>query len=159
MNCPNCGAPLRLDDDKDYLSCDYCKNVVVPERNDDGIRPLGTPSDLSCPVCNVPLTVADVAGVRAQYCENCKGLLMVMDSLFGVAEELRAKHGPHSMIGPRPDPKELERRINCPKCHKQMDTHYYEGPGNIIIDDCESCGLDWLDQGELMRIARAPGVD
>ncbi|MGA2434626.1 MAG: zf-TFIIB domain-containing protein [Bryobacteraceae bacterium] len=158
MNCPNCGAPLRLEDGKDFLTCDYCKNVVVPDRNDDGIRPLGVPSDLSCPVCAVLMVVADVAGERVQYCEHCKGLLISMDALLGVTDELRARHGEHSAIGPRPDPKELERRIDCPKCHQQMDTHFYEGSGNIVIDDCERCCLDWLDQGELMRIARAPGA-
>ena len=37
-----------------------------------------------------------------------------------------------------------------------MDTHYYAGPGNIVIDDCASCELNWLDAGELMAIVRAP---
>jgi Zn-finger nucleic acid-binding protein len=37
-----------------------------------------------------------------------------------------------------------------------MDTHYYAGPGNIVIDDCPSCELNWLDAGELMTIVRAP---
>jgi Zn-finger nucleic acid-binding protein len=55
-----------------------------------------------------------------------------------------------------PDPKELKRRIQCPQCHRAMDTHYYAGPGNIVIDDCASCELNWLDAGELMAIVRAP---
>jgi Zn-finger nucleic acid-binding protein len=38
-----------------------------------------------------------------------------------------------------------------------MDTHYYAGPGNIVIDDCSFCHLNWLDYGELQRITRAPG--
>jgi Zn-finger nucleic acid-binding protein len=25
-----------------------------------------------------------------------------------------------------------------------------------VIDSCENCELNWLDHGELMRIARAP---
>jgi len=37
-----------------------------------------------------------------------------------------------------------------------MDTHYYAGPGNVIIDDCSQCFLNWLDHGELMRVVRAP---
>jgi Zn-finger nucleic acid-binding protein len=36
------------------------------------------------------------------------------------------------------------------------DTHYYGGPGNVIIDDCSRCELNWLDNGELMTIVRAP---
>jgi Zn-finger nucleic acid-binding protein len=38
-----------------------------------------------------------------------------------------------------------------------MDTHYYAGPGNIVIDDCSGCRLNWLDYGELARIIHAPG--
>jgi Zn-finger nucleic acid-binding protein len=38
-----------------------------------------------------------------------------------------------------------------------MDTHYYAGGGNVVIDDCSRCELNWLDAGELMSIVRAPG--
>jgi hypothetical protein len=37
-----------------------------------------------------------------------------------------------------------------------MDTHFYGGPGNVVIDSCENCCLTWLDGGELKRIATAP---
>jgi Zn-finger nucleic acid-binding protein len=37
-----------------------------------------------------------------------------------------------------------------------MDAHVYFGGGNVVIDSCEQCELNWLDHGELMRIARAP---
>jgi Zn-finger nucleic acid-binding protein len=37
-----------------------------------------------------------------------------------------------------------------------MDTHYYGGSGNVIIDDCSRCELNWLDSGELTHIVRAP---
>ena len=37
-----------------------------------------------------------------------------------------------------------------------MDTHFYGGPGNVIIDDCSRCCVNWLDHGELMRIVHAP---
>jgi Zn-finger nucleic acid-binding protein len=37
-----------------------------------------------------------------------------------------------------------------------MDTHPYGGPGNVIMDTCEHCSLNWLDYGELQRIVRAP---
>ncbi len=36
-----------------------------------------------------------------------------------------------------------------------MDTHYYEGGGNVVIDDCSRCELNWLDSGELLIIGRA----
>ena len=28
--------------------------------------------------------------------------------------------------------------------------------GNVVIDTCEPCGVNWLDPGELRRIAVAP---
>jgi Zn-finger nucleic acid-binding protein len=30
------------------------------------------------------------------------------------------------------------------------------GPGNVVIDTCERCRVNWLDSGELRRIAVAP---
>jgi Zn-finger nucleic acid-binding protein len=46
--------------------------------------------------------------------------------------------------------------MNCPQCSRPMNTHLYGGPGNIIIDNCEPCSLNWLDDGELQRIVGAP---
>jgi Zn-finger nucleic acid-binding protein len=37
-----------------------------------------------------------------------------------------------------------------------MIDQVYGGPGNIVIDTCERCGVNWLDPGELHRIATAP---
>jgi Zn-finger nucleic acid-binding protein len=37
-----------------------------------------------------------------------------------------------------------------------MLSHFYGGPGNIVLDTCEGCQVNWLDPGELQRIARAP---
>jgi Zn-finger nucleic acid-binding protein len=59
-------------------------------------------------------------------------------------------------VGRPPDPKDLDRRIACPTCHRTMDAHQYGGPGNIAIDTCETCSVHWLDRGELRRIAMAP---
>ena len=40
-----------------------------------------------------------------------------------------------------------------------MDTHFYAGPGNVILSDCERCQLNWLDHGKLQRLARATASD
>jgi Zn-finger nucleic acid-binding protein len=37
-----------------------------------------------------------------------------------------------------------------------MDTHFYGGPGSIVIDNCAECEVNWLDRGELRRVALAP---
>lgn len=69
---------------------------------------------------------------------------------------LRARRGEESEIVPPPDPHQLDRATLCPQCHHRMDTHYYAGGGNVVIDDCSRCELNWLDAGELMAIAHAP---
>jgi Zn-finger nucleic acid-binding protein len=37
-----------------------------------------------------------------------------------------------------------------------MEAHFYAGPGNVVIDSCDQCSLNWLDHGELMHIVHAP---
>ena len=53
------------------------------------------------------------------------------------------------------DVHELDRRIDCPHCHHPMETHFYAGSGNVVMDTCEPCCLHWLDHDELARIAQA----
>ena len=146
MNCPNCGAAMRLKDDADYLLCDYCQTPHFPDPNSDGVRVLGVEAPIPCPVCAISLTHASVARERIFYCERCRGMLIAM----GVFTEIVAA------AARPPDWKDLDRRIHCPKCSSTMDTHPYCGPGNIIIDTCEPCVVNWLDYGELDRVVRAP---
>lgn len=154
MNCPSCGGVMRLEEDKEFLRCEFCKNIVFPEKNDDGMRVLVELSELSCPDCAVPLVHAALEGWRMLYCSKCRGMLVSADIFVELILDLHAHSDGSGAIPRAPDPKDLLRRTNCPKCHRQMDTHYYAGPGNVIIDDCETCHLNWLDYGELRRIAR-----
>jgi Zn-finger nucleic acid-binding protein len=154
MICPGCGAPMRLD--SDTFRCEYCRSTYRPEKNEEGIRELGEKSPLSCPVCALPLEEATLADRRVLYCEQCRGTLIAMKEFVILVEELRGRRDGGGSIQSPPDRSGLERRLACPKCRRPMDTHFYEGPGNIIIDDCSHCFLNWLDQGELMRIVRAP---
>jgi Zn-finger nucleic acid-binding protein len=147
---------MRLEDGKDAFTCDYCKSIYFPEKNEDGVRVLGEPAALLCPVCAVALVHAAHSGHRLLYCTRCRGMLIRMEVFVGLIQDLRARReGAAAVLVP--DRKDLERRIMCPQCHQPMDTHFYGGPGNIIIDDCDRCSLNWLDAGELMRIALAPG--
>ena len=156
MNCPSCGATMRLEDDKEFLTCDYCKNIFFPEKNEDGVRVLGELSTLPCPICSLPLVHAALDGCRILYCNRCRGMLISMDIFMELVRDLHVHSSGAGAIAPAPDPHGLERRTDCPKCHQRMDTHYYGGPGNVIIDDCSNCHLNWLDYGELQRIVRAP---
>ncbi len=156
MNCPNCGAPMRLQDGRECLTCDYCKSEYFPEKNEDGIRVLDDPSELPCPVCAVPLAHAILESHQILCCTRCRGSLIPAPVFVLILQDLRARRGDASTIPHPPGPQELQRRIQCPQCHRAMDTHYYAGPGNIVIDDCAWCELNWLDAGELMAIVRAP---
>jgi Zn-finger nucleic acid-binding protein len=104
----------------------------------------------------VPLEQAALAGHRILYCTRCQGILVPMNEFVALIEELRSRHAGAESIQAPADRTALERHVSCPKCHAQMDTHFYEGPGNVIIDDCSRCFLNWLDKGELMKIVHAP---
>ncbi len=147
---------MRLAADKDCLFCDFCGNIHVPDVNADGIRVLEEPADMACPVCAIPLIQAAVAGQRILYCKRCHGLLISMGVFMAIIHDLRSRHQTAADSARPPDWKDLNRRIKCPKCHQTMDTHPYGGGGNVIIDDCETCSLNWLDYSELDRIVRAP---
>jgi len=155
MNCPSCGAPLRPKSDEVSLICDYCKTAYLPEKRDEGVRVLGEAAAESCPVCNIPLMHAAIANERIRYCTRCRGMLIPMETFTALIDELHRGHHGHPPPGP-PDPRDLERGIDCPVCHHRMDTHVYGGPGNVVIDDCSRCFVNWLDHGELTRIVSAP---
>jgi Zn-finger nucleic acid-binding protein len=156
MNCPNCGAPMRLLEDDECMTCEYCKTLQIPTKNKDGVGLLGEASNLSCPVCAVPLDKAVIDHRRILYCTSCGGSLIPMSTFVSVIDDLRSQQG-GAFENPRtPDPQRLRRRILCPQCKQAMDTHYYGGGGNVIIDDCSRCELNWLDSGELTHIVRAP---
>jgi Zn-finger nucleic acid-binding protein len=146
---------MRLEPDKDCLTCDYCHRLHFPEANDDGVRVLAEPSGEMCPVCALPLVHAALAGERIRYCTECRGMLIPMSTFVVLIEELRARRS-GAVIPRPPDPAGLDRDLRCPACRRPMDTHFYAGPGNVIIDACSPCCLNWLDHGELKRIVLAP---
>jgi len=155
MNCPNCGAPLHLQGRKDSFTCEYCRSIYFPEENDDGVRLLGENSSLLCPVCAIPLTHASMEHHRIQYCTRCRGTLVEMSVFIVLIDDLRAERGGFAEVQPPPEPQELKRHLRCPHCGRAMDTHFYGGAGNVVMDDCSWCELNWLDAGELLKIARA----
>lgn len=147
---------MRLAADGQCLVCQYCGNVHVPEANEEGVRILDEPSQLACPVCTIPLVHATAGGQNILYCKQCHGMLASMDLFTDIVQDMKSRRESTS-AGLRPfDLHELDRHIQCPQCGRQMDTHLYGGGGNVVIDDCETCQLNWLDYGELDRIVRAP---
>lgn len=156
MNCQNCGAPMRFDQDKVYFVCDYCTSIQFPEESREGIRITDEEGELSCPICNLPLVLAFADKIQVSFCNKCRGILINQYKFLEVIQHLRSKAKEPPSVPPPMRSEELERKIDCPQCHRQMDTHPYGGPGNIVIDNCSHCLLNWLDHNELYRITHAP---
>ncbi len=130
--------------------------MIPIERNEEGVCLLGTDAKYCCPICAVTLADAAIDGYRLFYCGKCRGTLVPVPVFVSLLDDLRAKQG-GAWRSPGPaDRSQLGRQIHCPQCGRLMDTHFYGGPGNVVIDDCAHCELNWLDQGELTRIVRAP---
>jgi hypothetical protein len=84
-------------------------------------------------------------------------MLIDQEVFLMVIEYLRARSQKPPISPPPVDLTELKRQINCPNCRRQMSTHLYGGPGNLVVDNCTHCALLWLDNNEFTRIIRAPG--
>jgi Zn-finger nucleic acid-binding protein len=145
---------MRLKPDQESFQCAYCQSVYFPEKNDDGVRVLDEPTGQDCPLCRLPLVRATLAKVPISYCSGCRGFLLPMPALEALVDGLRGSQNGAAAPAP-PDQDELQRKIDCPQCHRRMEAHLYGGPGNVVIDSCETCCLIWLDRGEAQRIARA----
>jgi Zn-finger nucleic acid-binding protein len=146
---------MQLNVDRGCFVCPYCESEFVPQANVDGVRVMG-PSDSDCPLCKTKLAQGRLLEYGLLYCETCQGMLIPMGDLERISEDLRASRGMPAYTGLPPDARALDRKIACPTCQQIMDTHLYGGPGNVILDSCESCEVLWLDRGELRRIALAP---
>lgn len=157
MNCPSCGAPMRLTGGNVSLRCDYCGHVVAIAPGDAGIRFLDEDAEVGCPDCAEPLWKAVMARVTIRTCKKCQGILSPLGSFEELVDNLRAQY-PDTEIPPPPNPDDLKLRITCPVCRQVMDTHFYFGGGHAVMATCEHCELHWLQAGVLMRIVRAPHV-
>lgn len=146
---------MRLANGNASLRCEFCKTVVTLTPDDAGMQFLEEAPDLECPSCAVALWNAVMAGVQLHACRRCHGLLVAMNALEPLVEAMRASH-PGSEIPAPADPADLDRRINCPRCHRRMSSDFYAGGGNAVVSGCERDELNWLDGGVLTRIVGAP---
>jgi Zn-finger nucleic acid-binding protein len=149
--------PLAPDASRPCWQCSHCASVLCPEPAADGLRLSGDHGH-DCPICHTALTRAVLDDRDAiEVCERCKGILMPLSTFADTVNSRRHAASTPSVRPPHTDPKELDRRIQCPDCAAPMITDWYYGPGNIIVDTCEACGILWLDAGELRRAVDAPG--
>src|SRR5580704_15020120 len=154
MTCENCGAPMRLSRDQGLMLCDYCGSQKTPPMDEDGVVVLDPTSHL-CPVCATPLANASIESQEMLYCTHCHGMLLDMEKFLPLLDVLREyRYWSRSSQAPRDF--DDGRVLHCPLCKHEMDHHPYGGGGNLAVDSCESCGVLWLDRGELSRIVAAP---
>ena len=149
------------------MNSDSCCDNEVDCQNQcalsiDGLEFLGNELELFwehfCPVCSdANLQVASINGTQACGCANCQGFLIDSISLGIIINVLRAEYQGTIDKPVMIDTKELEKIMNCPACFDKMYTHPYHGPGNVVVNSCSGCQLNWLDAGELAKIIRAPG--
>jgi Zn-finger nucleic acid-binding protein len=151
-NCANCGAPMRSGDDG-TLVCAHCGSTGDGKVLYD-VDTIGASSE-SCPQCGTTLDDARIEGCPVRACPSCRGLLVEMQYFAALCDAVRARAF-HSGVVPSRRQQLGERVLSCPICKQSMLGHFYGGPGNLVLDTCEHCQVNWLDGDELDRIARAP---
>jgi Zn-finger nucleic acid-binding protein len=148
---------MQVVENKDYLRCEYCTYQYMPKPNSDGVVVLEEPTFLGCPVCQVQLVTAALNGNQIWSCTRCRGMLLPMSLFADTIYYERRRRSRQPVKVPAVDvQKELQRKLLCPQCANPMHTHPYAGPGNVVIDNCPRCRLNWLDYKELHRIVTAP---
>jgi Zn-finger nucleic acid-binding protein len=162
MNCPNCGAPMALLEGRPVWECNHCSTMVRLDKGPaEGVRvDSNDASPFSCPVCHRPLAGATIDGRHPiDACTTCDGLLIPLPLFATTLMAKRRAAVTPSVFPERVSSRDLERVVQCPSCGRTMITDWYYGPGHVVIDRCEECGLIWLDGGELQRVIDAPGPD
>jgi len=154
-DCANCGAPMRIEPDRGVLVCDHCGSQQEAPALADQLQ-FGEETSNKCPACAVPLFKSQLAGYALLTCRQCFGLLVEMRQFVAVIEAVRAREGRAARSVPPPRQSPRDQPLMCPTCGEPMIDHVYGGPGNVAIDTCERCLVNWLDPGELRRIAVAP---
>ena len=146
---------MRVDRDRGLLVCDHCGCQREPPPLVEHLELLSETS-LSCPTCSTPLSNGRLEGHPLLCCARCLGMLIDMNRFATVIEVVRSceRRSSRSVAPRRQNPG--DRLLDCPACRQRMVCHLYGGPGNVVIDTCQRCLVNWLDPGELRRIAAAP---
>jgi hypothetical protein len=154
-SCTNCGAPREYDRARLIFTCRHCGTEEPVPVNLQAFDLLEA-SGLDCPSCKRALLNALAGSQPVQVCLGCYGALVPMASFISVVAVVRFFEGQSLDVLPARRQEPGDRLLVCPSCSQVMTSHLYGGPGNVVMDTCEHCRLNWLDPGELRRIALAP---
>jgi Zn-finger nucleic acid-binding protein len=146
---------MRADRDHGLFVCDHCGSQREAPSVIEQVEFLTATSSV-CPSCSAALSKARLEGHQILCCSRCFGMLIEMNRFVTVIGLARARERrPPGAARPRSQ-NPGDRHISCPECGQQMNSHLYGGPGNVVIDSCGRCLVNWLDASELGRIASAP---
>jgi Zn-finger nucleic acid-binding protein len=146
---------MRVDRDRGVLVCNHCGIEREPPALVEQLELLSETSTL-CPTCFTPLSNSRLEGHPLLCCARCFGMLIDMNRFVTLIEILRFCETRSFRSAPPRRQNPGDRLLACPACGQPMVGHLYGGPGNVVIDTCERCLVNWLDPGELRRIAVAP---
>ena len=140
--------------DGEALVCGHCGSVEARLAVFYDLERVGA-SSVACPQCQTSLDDARIEGCPVRHCPSCHGVLVEMKYFEALSDAVRAREPRAGVALPRRQ-RPGDRVLACPTCGQPMLSHIFGGPGNLVLDTCERCGVNWLDPGELRRIARAP---
>jgi Zn-finger nucleic acid-binding protein len=146
---------MRIDRDRGHFACDHCGSEQEAPAALAHVQLLSETAS-PCPICSTPLSASRREGSALLCCARCFGMLIEMNHFAAVIDAMRAHEERAFRIALPRRQHPSGRVINCPSCRQPMLGHIYGGPGNVVIDSCEGCQVNWLDSGELRRIAVAP---
>jgi Zn-finger nucleic acid-binding protein len=146
---------MRIDRDRGLLVCGHCGRQDEAPAVIKHVELLSETSSL-CPLCSTPLSTSRLEGHPLLCCARCFGMLIDMNRFAGVIDAVRAHEERSFRIALPRHQNPTDRLLNCPACGHPMLGHLYGGPGNVVIDSCERCQVNWLDPRELHRIVVAP---
>jgi Zn-finger nucleic acid-binding protein len=144
---------MRLDKLAGTLTCPHCGSIDTQPSLVDQVDVVGN-SDVNCPNCATPLAQARLGSYPLKVCQRCEGMLIEMTVFVSVIDAARLREALRGVVMPR-EQSPGHRTLSCPQCGRAMLNHMYGGAGNVVLDTCETCHVNWLDSGELRRIARA----
>lgn len=169
LTCQQCNCSLQDPFGRVKETCDRCGWIATSEQElqqdtgpvatADEVTITGRGTEFLCPACiDSNLNVATILRTQVCCCPQCQGFLVDSETLGMLIQTLRATY---SGAEDRPvviDQNDLRKTLNCPTCCQTMFTHPYHGPGNAVINSCNTCKLSWFDAGEFATIIRAPGL-
>src|SRR5262245_28700659 len=145
--CNSCGAPMRVDDERGLLVCNHCGTEREAPAWIRYVELLGETSSV-CPTCSTPLSTGRFEGRPFLCCARCFGVLIPMNQFADIINAARAHEERSFQVALPRRQNPGDRTIGCPTCGEPMLSHLYGGPGNVVIDSCERCHVNWLDPGE-----------